>query len=361
VFLFCRRVWPVHRALMQAAKLPHPWEYAEEPLSLVQRTAFAPLGLVLLVLLPVRLLAFLLLSTLSSLCCATCARSFVFIRASHYALGRLSLVLFGCWPGMLHVRGRIDPDAPILVCAPHTGVFEALVMMAVAGCPRPVAMAAYGRNPLIGALFRATRGILVNATTSLSNSRTKPSGKVAPDDAPPAEGKRVSATNAVRQALMTHRTSFRRGDNPIAMTPEGTTSNGRAMLRFFTGAFDGGGPVQPVVGACRRPPLLLAPLAMLTLCVHHVLFTVKYPYRHYNAAAFLGSLPEHLIRGLLTPWQQVHVIFMPLYTPSEAEAADAKLYAENVRRHMASEAGVGLFDYDAKALNLEYRAKHRKS
>jgi hypothetical protein len=41
-----------------------------------------------------------------------------------------------------------------------------------------------------------------------------------------------------------HARDFKAGDQPIALLPEGTSHNGRALLVFFTGAFAPGVPVQ---------------------------------------------------------------------------------------------------------------------
>ena len=112
-----------------------------------------------------------------------------------------------------------------------------------------------------------------------------------------------------------------KGHKPIVLLPEGTCHNGHALLKFFTGAFEGGGPVQPVI--------------------------LRYPYRRVNAANFYASLGSHMLRLLLAPWVHMHVTYLPVYRPSEAEAAEPELYAENVRQTMSRAAGLPLSQYGA--------------
>eukprot|EP00962_Isochrysis_galbana_P030473 scaffold9890_cov91-Isochrysis_galbana.AAC.1 len=57
-----------------------------------------------------------------------------------------------CWPGMLRVSGFPDPDAPVWVCAPHTGIADPYLFLAL-GAPRPVMIASYAKLPVLGALM----------------------------------------------------------------------------------------------------------------------------------------------------------------------------------------------------------------
>jgi len=108
------------------------------------------------------------------------------------------------------------------------------------------------------------------------------------------------------------------------------THNGHAMLKFFSGAFEGGGPCQPVV--------------------------LAFPYAHFHAAFYQSSLSVHVLRLLLTPWQRIQVTYLPVYHPSAEEAADAALYAANVCRVMAEAAGVQLSSYGARELRAEMKS-----
>ena len=97
---------------------------------------------------------------------------------------------------------------------------------------------------------------------------------------------------------------------PLAMFPEGTTTNGQFLLRFRTGAFVSGLPVQPVV--------LAYPNAYFSLA-----------YETIRGWRFLlGLLSQHR--------NHLCVIYFPLYVPSAEERNDPALYAEHVRRLMLS-------------------------
>jgi 1-acyl-sn-glycerol-3-phosphate acyltransferase len=172
------------------------------------------------------------------------------------------------------LEGRLDRRAPIIVIAPHLGLYDMFCMMYTARCPRPIAMATWGKNPLIRAIFDAVDGIGVRFTPNCTTPANQATAKVAPL---PAEAitatKPRSGAAAVREAIVEHKRDFCTGDKPIAILPEGTTSNGRALLKFFSGAFEGGGTVQPVL--------------------------LTYSFSHYNAAAFITSAPAHVGRALL--------------------------------------------------------------
>jgi 1-acyl-sn-glycerol-3-phosphate acyltransferase len=310
---------------------------------------------------------------------------------------QLILVCFGIWPGMLVVRGRNEWDSvPITVAAPHLGLLEAFWMMS-AGIPRPIALEPYTKIPVVGAIFRAAKGIAVPlpkampdnvanklaaqalTTTTTTESRTRVArmsreesgmvpvpvgeggegggggggggggcgdGIVLPPPlsaaaAPPAGGgggrsRSSAATTAVRQAIANHKKLWAQGGQrvagkPIAVMPEGTCHNGHALIRFFSGAFEGGGPVQPVL--------------------------LSYPYARINSAFFSSSLPHHLGLLFLAPWVRMHVRYLPVRYPTPEESADADLYAENVRQDMARAAGLPLSGYSAKDLRNELKEK----
>jgi 1-acyl-sn-glycerol-3-phosphate acyltransferase len=228
----------------------------------------------LLLVFPVRLALFLFGIFLSWLCCLFGGKQRRFIERSHVFISRLLLFACGVWPGLLRVEGRLDRRAPIIVIAPHLGLYDMFCMMYTARCPRPIAMATWGKNPLIRAIFDAVDGIGVRFTPNCTTPANQATAKVAPL---PAEAitatKPRSGAAAVREAIVEHKRDFCTGEKPIVILPEGTTSNGRALLKFFSGAFEGGGTVQPVL--------------------------LTYSFSHYNAAAFITSAPAHVGRALL--------------------------------------------------------------
>ena len=94
----------------------------------------------------------------------------------------------------------------------------------------------------------------------------------------------------------------------IGIAPEGTTSNGRGLLQFRTGAFVHGVPVLPVC--------------------------LTYSKKRLNPAWTLGSEPWHCLRMLSQFVNTVHVEVLPAYYPSGTEVSAPALFAENVRRQM---------------------------
>jgi len=192
-------------------------------------------------------------------------------------LGRLCLLALGVWPGLLTVRGKQEA-APVLIVAPHVGALDAFFFLA-RGMPRPVALAPYARLPALGSLFRAAGGIAVPLPAAPAGTTPQRGGsKVSPapgetggaEDATtgvPKAHAAPSLTHSVREAIVEHKRRFRPGDRPVAILPEGSTHNGRGLLTFFSGGFEGGGAVQPV--------------------------TLRYPFSRRNSAAFLTTLPDH--------------------------------------------------------------------
>ena len=208
------------------------------------------------------------------------------------------------------------------------GMLEAIVMLVVANpLPRPVAIEAYSKLPISRALFKACDGITVKLPVAGSRAEAKAHGEAA-TRVGVADGK-AKRPSAVREALEAHRAAWAPGKPGVAILPEGTTSNGRVLLKFFSGAFEGGAAIQPVVFYC--------------------------PFTYWNGAAFLTTMGAHIVRMLVNPWQRVVVSFEALVVPTEAEQSDAAMYAERVRTDLAAASGLPLSPYDAKMLRDEDR------
>ncbi|KAK9810897.1 hypothetical protein WJX73_006580 [Symbiochloris irregularis] len=108
---------------------------------------------------------------------------------------------------------------------------------------------------------------------------------------------------------------------PLLLFPEGTTTNGRCLLNFKTGAFLAGAPVQPVVLKYGRGRVSPA-------------WESIDPFWH----VFLMLANTHSV----TCWE------LPVYYPNTDEAKDAKLYAANVRRAM-----MRFGDFESSDSNLQ--------
>ncbi|KAA3453620.1 lysophospholipid acyltransferase LPEAT1-like isoform X1 [Gossypium australe] len=103
----------------------------------------------------------------------------------------------------------------------------------------------------------------------------------------------------------------------ISMT-EGTTTNGDYLISFKTGAFLARAPVVPVI--------------------------LKYPYQRFSPAWESVTGVRHVVFLLCQFVNHMEVTWLPVYYPSQLEKDDPKLYANNVRRLMASEGNLILSD-----------------
>ncbi|XP_021283712.1 lysophospholipid acyltransferase LPEAT1 isoform X1 [Herrania umbratica] len=104
----------------------------------------------------------------------------------------------------------------------------------------------------------------------------------------------------------------------MMLFPEGTTTNGDFLLPFKTGAFLAGAPVVPVI--------------------------LRYPYERFSPAWDSISGVRHVVFLLCQFVNHMEVTRLPVYYPSQQEKDDPKLYANNVRRLMASEGNLILSD-----------------
>ncbi len=127
--------------------------------------------------------------------------------------------------------------------------------------------------------------------------------------------KRTESNNGVHKAIE-ERVTDRKSWPPLAFFPEGTTTNGQAVLPFKTGAFKPGMPVQPVV--------------------------IRYKWHHIDPSDCALGTWVHLAWVWFSLYTLIEIEYLPVYTPSDAEKADPALYAGNVRRLIADKLGVPL-------------------
>lgn len=93
---------------------------------------------------------------------------------------------------------------------------------------------------------------------------------------------------------------------PMIVFPEGTTTNGTALITFRRGAFHAGLPVLPVA--------------------------VRFPHRRFNLSWETIRFKEHLWRSMTQIYNRVQIIEMPVYYPSEEERMDPSLFTRNVQK-----------------------------
>ena len=100
---------------------------------------------------------------------------------------------------------------------------------------------------------------------------------------------------------------------PIFVFPEGTTTNGKVLIRFQLGAFKVGTPVQPVIICYSNPRM------------------TTWTRVNGGLKGFLRSL----LLILSTPVSTISVQFLPVYHPSKQELDGPDLFARNVQKLIA--------------------------
>ncbi|KAF6001154.1 Lysophosphatidylcholine acyltransferase [Cyanidiococcus yangmingshanensis] len=197
---------------------------------------------------------------------------------------RFLLYVFGFWRireyGDLGSRRNLSGSC--IIVSNHVSFFDILYFI-YAFAPAFVAKKEVRSLPFVGTIAAAMQSIFVD------RERTQTGGT--------AELIRRRVTSAEAAAYP-----------PLVLFPEGTTSNGDALLRFHSGAF--------LSGVCVRP---------LALRYHSADFD----------PAFVGLTPWRLAGIIAQPWMAMTVHHLPMYEPSTAEVECPRLYAENVRALIA--------------------------
>lgn len=101
---------------------------------------------------------------------------------------------------------------------------------------------------------------------------------------------------------------------PILIFPEGTTTNGKYLMKFRTGAFVPGQPVKPC--------------------------TIKFPAPVFSPTWETISGLYHAFRLFTQVRNYCEITWLPVYVPSEQEAKDPAMYANNVCKLVADELNV---------------------
>jgi len=105
---------------------------------------------------------------------------------------------------------------------------------------------------------------------------------------------------------------------PVVIFPEGTTTNGKFLIPFKTGAFVAGKPVKPVA--------------------------IRYKYKTFSPSWESVKAVPHLLQLLTQVYNAAEIYYLPVYVPNEDEKADPALYASNVRHAISEVLGAELHD-----------------
>ncbi|CAK6977572.1 lysophospholipid acyltransferase LPCAT4 [Scomber scombrus] len=194
------------------------------------------------------------------------------------------------------VKGRRADlkEAPVLVVAPHSGFLDMTVLFPTQ-LPTVVSRSENTSIPVIGACLEFNQAVMV--------SRKDPE----------------SRKKAVTQ--LTERLTSNGYWPQMLMFPEGTTTNGSALIKFKPGAFLTGVPVQPVL-----------------LHYPNKVDTVRWTYKGTTWVEALWHTASQL-------YTNVTVEFLPVYNPSQEEKNDPNLYADNVQKLMAEALRLPATDY----------------
>ncbi|XP_004535128.1 lysophosphatidylcholine acyltransferase [Ceratitis capitata] len=202
---------------------------------------------------------------------------------------------------------RASPkEAPIMVVAPHSSYVDSIIVVTT-GPPSIVAKRETSDIPLLGKIINFAQPIYVQ--------REDPN----------------SRQNTIREIVDRARSEDEWPQ--VVIFAEGTCTNRKALIKFKPGAFYPGVPVQPVL--------------------------LKYPNK-YDSFTWTWDGPGVLKLLWMTMAQlysRCEIEFLPVYTPSEEEIADANLYANNVREVMAKALGVPTSEYSYEDVITMSRAK----
>ncbi|XP_024381422.1 lysophospholipid acyltransferase LPEAT2 isoform X1 [Physcomitrium patens] len=118
----------------------------------------------------------------------------------------------------------------------------------------------------------------------------------------------------------------------VLLFPEGTTTNGKALIAFKQGAFAPGFPIQPVV--------------------------IRYPFAHFDISWGDISLCDVLFR-MLTQFTNFmeQVEYLPVIYPSAREVQNPSEFSDRVRDEMAHALGVPVTEHTHGDLMLSLHAR----
>jgi len=220
-----------------------------------------------------------------------------------------------CWFGQICVRstgifvnvvGKRLPKkvAPVLVVAPHTSFLDGLAIF-WSGLPFIVSREENKNIPFIGKCIEFAQAIFVRREERDSRQNTLSEIK-----------RRVNSDEPWKQFLL---------------FPEGTTTNGKALMSFKAGGFVSGQPVQPVV--------------------------IRYKNTH-DTTSWTWDQPHGALMCMfytVCQWSTTAELqYLDVYEPSEEEKKNPMLYANNVRKVMAEALGVPLCDMTFEDIKKMY-------
>eukprot|EP01111_Echinosteliopsis_oligospora_P014258 TRINITY_DN5335_c0_g1_i1.p1 TRINITY_DN5335_c0_g1~~TRINITY_DN5335_c0_g1_i1.p1 ORF type:complete len:344 (-),score=58.40 TRINITY_DN5335_c0_g1_i1:39-1070(-) len=216
----------------------------------------------------------------------------IFITAYHYCALSIGFVL-----GLkAQISGTRDKSVPCMV-ANHMSYIDIIVFSLIEPVSA-VAKESVSNYPIVGVLSRAIQCVFVphagDSAQRLSGAKT-------------IDHSETPIARIGQRQIPNDKTT-------LLIFPEGTTTNGRTIIRFRRGAFTSGHPVQPVVW--------------------------RFCNDEFNPVWVDMPIKKHLFHLLTQPVVPIEITILPPYYPNDDEKKDAQLYADHVQQLMASELGV---------------------
>ncbi|KAG8067778.1 hypothetical protein GUJ93_ZPchr0005g15094 [Zizania palustris] len=194
-----------------------------------------------------------------------------------------------------HLEKSKELGRPGAVVSNHVSYVDILYHMS-SSFPSFVAKRSVARLPLVGLISKCLGCIFVQRESKTSDFK----------------GVAGAVTERIQRA-------YEQKNSPMMLLfPEGTTTNGDYLLPFKTGAFLAKAPVKPVI--------------------------LRYPYKRFSPAWDSMSGARHVFLLLCQFVNNLEVVHLPVYYPSEQEKEDPKLYANNIRKLMSAEGNLILSD-----------------
>jgi len=212
-------------------------------------------------------------------------------------------IIFWALGFRVSIIGKQAPrsQAPILIVAPHTSFLD---VFTIALCyASPVARVENMATPFLWAPQAIGHTIFVNRKSGESRQQAM-----------------QAIVDRARSSLPWPQ---------VFIFSEGTTTNGRALIRFQTGGFKAGVPVQPVTISYSRPDLTIWTRDQAHRFIHSIILIMANPINH------------------------VTLEFLPVYNPSEDEIENPVLYAQNVQKVMAGSLSIPATDIQRAEFVLE--------
>ena len=206
-------------------------------------------------------------------------------------LGFLCRGLFRVCGVSVTIKGNIASveEAPLLVMAPHTSYFDA-VLMWWSNTPSCVIAEDKIKIPIYGKTWTLFQYLTVQRRDANSRENT--------------EKEILRRTNVHKHPNEDERWP------QIALFPEGVITNGKQLMRFKNGAFKPGKPVQPVL--------------------------IRYPNEIDTVTLDRRNPMQGVWVTLCQPLTRVELEYLPVCYPSVDEKSDPELFSTNVNKLMAT-------------------------